>query len=203
MIQVVSVQRKVLDAAIAMIQTDGPDAVSMREVARRAQVSHQAPYHHFGDRAGIFAAIAAEGFDILASRFAEVLATEANPARRCFQAYVSVALDHPAHFRVMFRADLCQLADHESARASADAAFGELLNMVERTIGRPAGEGESFTWASMVWSCAHGLCTLLLDGPLLAKMPSGMSADDLVEGVVDLFSAMIGQKARETGLQST
>ena len=56
------VKRAVLDAAIAIIAADGPDALSMREVARRADISHQAPYHHFADRAGILAAISEEGY---------------------------------------------------------------------------------------------------------------------------------------------
>lgn len=196
-----TVQRKVLDAAIDLIAAEGPDAVSMREVARRANVSHQAPYHHFTDRAGIFAAIAAEGFEVLAERFRAVLADDPAPARRCFEAYVKVALDHPAHFRVMFRADLCQLTDHESARASADAAFGELLKMVERTVGRPAGEVESFMWASTLWSGAHGLSTLLLDGPLQNRMPRGMTTKELIDGVVEIFSSMVDLKARESGLE--
>jgi len=54
-------RRQVLDAAVAIAATSGPDVISMREVARLAGVSHQAPYHHFGDRAGIFAAISEEG----------------------------------------------------------------------------------------------------------------------------------------------
>ena len=59
-------RRQVLDAAVAIAATSGTDAISMRELARLAGVSHQAPYHHFGDRAGIFAAISEEGFRFLA-----------------------------------------------------------------------------------------------------------------------------------------
>ena len=57
-----SLRRTVLDAAVAISAANGPDAISMREVAREAGVSHQAPYHHFTDRSGIFAAICEEGF---------------------------------------------------------------------------------------------------------------------------------------------
>ena len=51
------VRRLVLDAAIAIIELEGAESLSMREVARRAGVSHQAPYHYFGDRSGILAAL--------------------------------------------------------------------------------------------------------------------------------------------------
>ena len=161
-----SVQRAVLDSALEIISTEGPEAVSMREVARRAGVSHQAPYHHFTDRSGIFAAIAAEGFDTLAAAFRPVLADDTHPARRCFEAYVRVAMEHPGHFRVMFRADLNGIADHPGTEAAAESAFNELLKMVDRTIGRPAAAEESFTWATLMWSAAHGFATLLIDGPL-------------------------------------
>ena len=54
-------RRKVLKASLALIEAGGLDRLSMREVARQAGVSHQAPYHHFGDREAILAAIATEG----------------------------------------------------------------------------------------------------------------------------------------------
>ncbi|MCR6645128.1 MAG: TetR/AcrR family transcriptional regulator [Terricaulis sp.] len=58
----VDLRRRVLDASLALIDSAGLEAFSMREVARRAGVSHQAPYHYFADREAIMAAIVAEGF---------------------------------------------------------------------------------------------------------------------------------------------
>ena len=66
------VRRLVLDAALDIITSSGAESLSMREVARRAGVSHQAPYHYFGDRSGIFAAISEEGFSALAGAFRDV-----------------------------------------------------------------------------------------------------------------------------------
>jgi AcrR family transcriptional regulator len=194
------VRDTVLAAALQIIATDGPDAVSMREVARRSGVSHQAPYHHFGDRAGIFAAITEAGFEMLAEKFAAVLTNDTAPARHCFEAYVSMAVENPAHFRVMFRRDICGLASHDSARAAGDAAYAELLKMVERTIGRPAGERESVTWATLMWSSAHGLATLLVDGPLESKLPEGVSVADHIDDVVSLMTEMVEKQAASMGL---
>ncbi|MFM8855824.1 MAG: TetR/AcrR family transcriptional regulator [Actinomycetota bacterium] len=195
-----TVQRAVLDAALEIIAADGPDLVSMREVARRAEVSHQAPYHHFGDRSGIFAAISAEGFSTLMEEFRKVIATGPGSARRCFEAYVTFALEHPAHFRVMFRSDLCGIKTHEATRIAADEAFNELMKMVEHTIGRPSDDQESFTWATLLWSTAHGLSTLILDGPLLAKLPTGASLESVISDVVDLMSGMVERQASRMGL---
>ncbi|MFM1790404.1 MAG: hypothetical protein RLZZ526_731, partial [Actinomycetota bacterium] len=82
------VKRAVLDAAVAIIATDGPDALSMREVARRADISHQAPYHHFADRAGIFAAISEEGYRAFAKEFRATLESSPNPLADCLRTYV-------------------------------------------------------------------------------------------------------------------
>ena len=57
-----NLRQKVLKASVALIGEGGLDRLSMREVARKAGVSHQAPYHHFGDREAILAALAGEGF---------------------------------------------------------------------------------------------------------------------------------------------
>jgi len=197
-----TVQRAVLDAALGIIATDGPDAVSMREVARRAGVSHQAPYHYFGDRAGIFAAIAAEGFDMLAARLREVLADSANPSRHCLEAYVAVALEHPGHFRVMFRSDLCGALTNPTTAAAADAAGTELERMVHRIIGTPPEDDAAFVWASAMWSCAHGLATLLLDGPLRQKLPAGLALEDYVHAVASLLGDMVDRHAAASGFGS-
>lgn len=201
-----SVERSVLDAALEIIATAGPDAVSMREVARRAGVSHQAPYHYFSDRAGIFAAIATEGFETLTREFQAVLAEGSHPSQRCFEAYVRVARQHPGHFRVMFRADLCGIATHETTRGAADAAFAELLRMVDRTIGRPTDPDESLVWATLMWSTAHGLATLLIDGPLIARL-SSLSSRTVVEhhiaAVLELMSQMVDKQATSMGIAPT
>ena len=60
-----NLRQKVLKASVALIEAGGLDRLSMREAARKAGVSHQAPYHHFGDREAILAAIATEGFGML------------------------------------------------------------------------------------------------------------------------------------------
>lgn len=172
----------------------------MREVARRAGVSHQAPYHHFTDRSGIFAAIAEEGFDTLTEAFRKVLADDGHPALRCLGVYIDVARQNPGHFRVMFRADLNGVTTHPRTEAAAERAFDELLNMVHRTIGRPKSTKESFTWASLLWSAAHGFATLLIDGPLEKKLPPGMSVKRLTNDVVSLMTEMVERQAAAMGL---
>lgn len=198
----VDVRRQVLDAAIDICASDGPDAISMREVARRSEVSHQAPYHHFGDRAGIFAAIAEEGFGKLADSMNAALESGGSPARSCLEVYLRMARDHLGHFRVMFRSDICGVSTHVRTQGEADRAYGSLEKMVELTLGRPADDREVTTWASMMWSLAHGFVALLVDGPLAAKLPSDIDVDEHVADFVGLATEMVENQAKLSLLKS-
>jgi AcrR family transcriptional regulator len=160
-------RRAMLDASLALIRDEGLERLSMREVARRAGVSHQAPYHHFADKEAILAALVAEGFELL--RQASLKATEGvkDPSARLTalgQAYVQFALSHPAHFKLMFRSELVREHEHEEARACAEGAYEVLVSAagdVARERGLPV---ELVTLAG--WSLVHGLSTLMLEGKL-------------------------------------
>ncbi|MFY8237591.1 MAG: TetR/AcrR family transcriptional regulator [Ilumatobacteraceae bacterium] len=194
------VPRLVLDAALAIIETSGAETLSMREVARRAGVSHQAPYHYFGDRSGIFAAIAEEGFIGLAEGFRVALTDEENPAKCSLAAYVHFALEHRGHFRVMFRPDISGVNTHPATKNAADCGYDELMNLVNRTIGMPTDAHTATTWATLLWSVAHGLATLLIDGPIEAQLPSDIALADHIESVIELTSQMVTAQARAMGL---
>ena len=68
-------RQKVLQASLTLIEEGGLDRLSMREVARKSGVSHQAPYYYFGDREAILAAIAGEGFSKLGQSFVRAVRT--------------------------------------------------------------------------------------------------------------------------------
>lgn len=140
----------------------------MREVARRAGVSHQAPYHHFGDREGIMVAIADEGFQGLRREMEKAAAASADPIKRLHAigfAYVTFALSHPSHFKVMFRSELAPLESHAEAMARADSCFGLLVSVANAASEHRFGRVDpAFPLAA--WSLAHGLATLMLEGKL-------------------------------------
>src|SRR5579863_8499862 len=99
-------RREILNASLALISEKGVGALSMRQVASRAGVTHGAPYHHFADRAAILAALAEEGFLILAEALRSALG-DIPPSnhRGRFEAigltYFGFAVTHPAHFQLM------------------------------------------------------------------------------------------------------
>ena len=194
------VRRLVLDAALDIITSSGAESLSMREVARRAGVSHQAPYHYFGDRSGIFAAISEEGFSALAGAFRDVQESTISAAKADFIAYLDFARSHVGHFRVMFRQDICGVQENEETAIAASSAFDELLQMVARTIGSSVDPKAAHTFAFTMWSHAHGLATLVIDGPLPNKLLPGVSLDDQIDAVIDLCSHMVALEASEMGL---
>ena len=196
------VRRLVLDAAIAIIETDGADSLSIREVARQAGVSHQAPYHYFGDRSGIFAAISEEGFTGLAQAFRDVHETEMPAAKAGFIAYLNFSREHIGHFRVMFRNDICGVSTHASTQTAADSAFDELRLMISRITGPDIDPNTAFTFAAMLWSLAHGLATLVIDGPLANKVPPGTDLESQIQAVINLATNMVSLEVAEMGLVS-
>jgi len=194
------VRRLVLDAAIAIIELEGAESLSMREVARRAGVSHQAPYHYFSDRSGIFAAISEEGFAGLAQAFRDVHETEMPAAKAGFIAYLNFSRQHVGHFRVMFRNDICGVATHALTQTAADSAFEELRLMVTRITGSEIDPNKAFAFAAMLWSLSHGLATLVIDGPLPNKVPPSTDLESQIQAVIDLSSHMVALEVAEMGL---
>jgi AcrR family transcriptional regulator len=164
-----------IEAAIAEIEAVGPARLSMREIARRAEVSHAAPAHHFGDKAGIFTAIAIEGYRLMREAIARVAVGEDALVRGGLE-YVGFALTHRAHFEVMFRPDLYRADDPELV-AARDAGFDVMFRAVEAALGgsQPA---DVLATALAAWSQAHGFAVLWVNG----NLPSALTDDPLQAG---------------------
>ena len=123
-----NLREKVLKAAVKYIADSGPDGLSFRQIAADAGVSHQAPYHHFGDRSAIFSEIALQGF----RKFTAAMSAPAhvdedsNLVVRMCERYVEFALANKGHFRVMFRADLCHMDESPDQRLHRFAKLGTI-----------------------------------------------------------------------------
>jgi AcrR family transcriptional regulator len=152
-------RRAILDAAIESISVSGSAALSLRELARRAGVSHAAPIHHFGDKAGVLTALAAEGFESLAS----ALEAAGDDFVEEGVAYVRFAVTHKAHFEVMFRPDTYH-QDDPTVVAARERAGQALADGVRAKTTRTGREAELTGVAA--WSLMHGFATLWLAGAL-------------------------------------
>jgi AcrR family transcriptional regulator len=148
-----------LDAALDEIAERGPMALSLRELARRAGVSHAAPAHHFGDKAGLLTAIAADGFERLAAAL-----EAARPSGGFLEvglAYVQFAVEHRPHFEVMFRPDLYR-RDDPAVRAAQGAAARELYGPAHDAFP----EADALRVGIAGWAFVHGFVSLWLGGNL-------------------------------------
>ncbi|TDD00164.1 TetR/AcrR family transcriptional regulator [Nonomuraea deserti] len=153
-----NLRRAIIDAALEAIMESGPAGWSLRELARRAGVSHAAPAHHFGDKAGLLTAVAAEGFEV----FANALERAADDVLDVGVAYVRFAIDHRPYFEVMFRPELYRM-DDPSLQTARERAAHVLVTSAGRLSPGPA-QNRLTTIAG--WSLAHGFASLWLSGAL-------------------------------------
>ena len=169
--------RVLLEAAVEAIAEVGPAAVSLRELARRAGVSHAAPAHHFGDKAGLLTAVAADGFRRLAATLGQTYEATGS-FLEVGVAYVRFAVTHRAHFEVMFRPELYRTDDPELVRAR-DAARTLLYPPAAEANNSP-DDGGDVRAAVAAWSLVHGLATLWLNHnlpPQLGDDPEQITRD--------------------------
>lgn len=154
-----------LSAALEELQHAGPGGLSLREVARRAGVSHSAPRHHFGDKRGLLTAVAADGYRRLGDATARA-ADDGLPLEQVGLAYVRFALGSPGHFGVMFRPDLYD-ADDDELQRERDRAAQVLLAAVAADLPADASADQILSGAVAAWSMTHGFATLWAAGNLL------------------------------------
>ena len=146
-------------AARAILDEAGPDAVGLRETARRVGVSATAAYRHFTSKEDLLASVAAEGFRELAASM-ESAASESDPLIAVGLAYVEFALQKRGLFRLMFGPILVERAKYPLLNEAAGAAF-DILQRVAGPDERPREENAA-TMAA--WGLVHGLSGLLIDG---------------------------------------
>jgi len=192
------VRATLLAAAREELALVGTSGISLRAIARRAGVSHAAPEHHFGDRAGLLTTLATEGFQRLSTELQD--AGSAAPAPPPDQlaalgrAYLDRGLTEPALFELMFRPELLHRDDPDLRRAQA-SAFGLLHNAASDTTGALPGPGAGAgagagELALLAWAFVHGLVALIRDQALTVVSPTpdadtAQLAHQLIDAFVD------------------
>jgi AcrR family transcriptional regulator len=190
-----------LVATDTLLAEAGLEKFTLREVARRAGVSHGAPAHHFGDVRGLLSAYTAEGFAELARAMARRRAA-ASPAPfaqllAVGLAYVDHALAHRARFQLMFRSDCLDPGSVPLAGARADA-YAHLVDCIAR-IDRgadPEADLRRRRKTALAWSMVHGFATLTLDNAHFAAEAGGDRARALAMVEALLRSAEAAFRAR-------
>ncbi|MEO1070365.1 MAG: TetR/AcrR family transcriptional regulator [Cyanobacteria bacterium J06638_6] len=171
-------RRALLDAALQAL-ADGND-ISLRGVARRAGVSHAAPYRHFADKEALLAAVAEEGFAAFGQCLQAAKESKEDPLQALQAAgvaYVQYAIQHPTRYRVMFGQNLYSCDQYPSLVAASGATFEILVSIIQ--AGQAQGQikaDDTRQLALAAWAQVHGLAMLLLDGQLPISDPKAIEA---------------------------
>lgn len=169
-------RNSLLATAEILLTEKGVTALSLREVAKAAGVSHAAPYRHFRDKAALVEALAATGFERLQRGCEQAASRHVNdPARQLTEAgmaYLMFAAEKPAIVHLMFGGSISLDACGEDLRQAADTAFSSLVRIVEN--GRQSGlyqQADVMDMTLAAWSAVYGF-SLMMTGGLLGKRVS-------------------------------
>jgi AcrR family transcriptional regulator len=198
-------RRALIDTALQLVTEEQDWTFSLREVARRAGVSHRAPYNHFPEKRDLLAAVAAVGFERLRDGMLRAMigidGSEALLIAIC-RTYVRLGLENPALYRLMFGPVLSDLGSADRP-AIARSAGAQARAVLEEAILRGARSGvfavspdnsEDLALAALsAWSGAHGLTMLVID-----KIPrADLSVDDMIERLLRMVVAGLRQSCAE------
>jgi AcrR family transcriptional regulator len=189
-------RRAIVGAALEILRETQSLEFSLRELARRAGVSHNAPYKHFADKRELFAAVSAAGFEMLAQRMTSEIAGLSRPREQLFamlRAYIDHGVENPALYSLMFGS---YLGGPERSRPAIELAEAEKAKsllagvIVAGGLGRaipdiPRNERKIAGAILACWSLVHGLTLLLADGLVGPKNRSAALGDSLVQGMLN------------------
>ncbi|GIM93330.1 TetR/AcrR family transcriptional regulator [Paractinoplanes toevensis] len=151
-------EARLVAAGVELLAEAGTDALSLREIARRAGVSHGAPRRYFPTRQALLAAIAREGYRRLGGLVAETIGDHTADPRTALLAlgrqYVAFARDETGMFALMFRHDLLR-GNNIGLREESTPLFGVLVELLKR-----AGEARPTAQAGALWAALHGIAQL-------------------------------------------
>jgi AcrR family transcriptional regulator len=188
-------RRAIVTAALDILSETQSHEFSLRELARRAGVSHNAPYKHFADKRELLAAVSTAGFERLAQRMSNAM-MHGNARAQFFamlRAYVQHGVENPALYRLMFGGYLRTPDDGRPAieRAAAERTKALLAGViVDGALGRaipdtPRNERKIAGAILACWSLVHGLTLLLTDGLVGPSEKYDALGDTVLQGMLD------------------
>lgn len=187
-------RRAIVDTALELIAEQGIASLTMREIAQRVGVSRMAPYRHFENKAVLLAVLAQEGFQALYVYLQNSLVATSPQYLERLQilgvAYISYAVEHPVHYRVMFDSSLSDRTIYpplyQTALQNFDCLVQALIDCQQANLIRSCNPKEL---AQINWALVHGLSMLLIDrqfstmGCLPTKEIANLAMKNLIEGL--------------------
>ena len=189
-------RRAIVRAALEILSETQSLEFSLRELARRAGVSHNAPYKHFVDKRELLAAVSTAGFELLTQRMSDGIARHSNARAQLFamlRAYIHHGVENPALYRLMFGGYLTgpdygrPAIERAAAEETKDLLTGVIVNGgLGRAIPNIARNERKIAGAILAcWSLVHGLTMLLADGLDGPRKKSDALTESVVQGLLD------------------
>lgn len=193
-------KNSLIEAGIEILANEGVGGLSLRKVARKAGVSHAAPYAHFADKQALIAAIASDGHRRIHERLNAVLADYADdPARLLFGAawaYVRFGLEFPSHYKITFSGALENEHSHQEFVDYSQRNIQLLQNIVEQCRAAGILQTENINaemQAVNLWGQVHGLVSLVVQGQLPGRLLQEETIKDiLLAGLKQMVLIPIG-----------
>lgn len=182
-----------------LLAEEGLSGLDLRKVARRAGVSHSAPYRHFADKQTLLAAIAEDGCIQLGKRLQEVLnQPELSVQAKLHEfgkAYLTFALESPSHMREMFGGLISDREDHPTLYKATKEIFWLIVNTIE--AGQIRGEiveGDPKELMVVFWSLIHGMAMLIIDDQIPGTRYNPVFTNHLLTLAIQSLCSGIAQK---------
>jgi AcrR family transcriptional regulator len=179
-----------IQAGIEILSKEGVGGLSLRKVAQRAGVSHNAPYSHFSDKQSLIAAISTEGFKRLYDDLDAAISAYPDDPKKQLQegawAYVQFAMDHTDTFKIMFSAVLEKEKEYPAFVEISTQTFYRVVDLVrvcqEAGLLRPAPPEIN---AVAVWGQIHGIISLVLEGQISHTVLEQYNLHEIVRFAID------------------
>ena len=179
-----NLREDLVTVGLAILESEGPAALTMREVARRLGVTQTAPLHHFPTKGALLAAIAAHGFRLLFDHRMAALKDKRDPDERLvavLMAYAEFALAHPALYHLMHGPEIPDKTDHPELNDAATRSYSLLEAAVgDYLIAHEGSMARSREATLGIWTVCQGVATVLTNPQntpryVLRKDPMGFS----------------------------
>lgn len=179
-----------IQAGVEILSKEGIDGLSLRKVAQRAGVSHNAPYSHFPDKQSLIAAISTEGFKQLYEEMDTAVSTYANDPKRQLQegawAYVQFAMNNTDTFKIMFSGVLEKEKEYPAFVEISQRTFNRVADIVRACqVAGILKPGPPEMTAVSVWGQIHGIISLLLEGQISHVVLDRFTIRDIVLFALD------------------
>jgi AcrR family transcriptional regulator len=179
-----------IQAGIEILSKEGVGGLSLRKVAKRAGVSHSAPYAHFPDKQSLIAAISTEGFNQLYTHLDAAVSSYADDPKRQLiegtQAYTSFAIDHTDIFKIMFSGILEKEKDYPAFVDISQKTFQRVVDVVRACQSAGVlGAGSAEMLAVSVWGQVHGIVSLALEGQISHTILKRHSTQEIVTSAIE------------------